>query len=393
MSWSCERDVLTTCIFLLLALTGPAWGGELRESLFAVTTTPAGRLVAVGEGAVVMTSDDGGASWNRSTLDSDAWLLDVAFADAEHGWIVGQAGMAWTTADGGVSWQPAAAAEGIPEGPAPLGPTPLGSALDGRRFYDSVDLPDGRVVTVGSRGLIAVGGREPVFPAAETRTRGARFLEASRALLGARYRDNPLGEGPDGKLDQDPRIDAEHFDCVTLIEHALAVTSAGSEDVLPVLDAIRYREGQPEYGNRHHFFVADWIPHNTWLVRDVTAEIAGEAARPLRRTIGRQRFFNDQGVENADLEDETRTITVLPAADIDGVRDRLTSGLVVVLIGRRSWLFAAHTGILVRPDEGPQILMRHASFRAGRVVDEDFFGYLRRRGPSVQAIQLLEIVD
>lgn len=226
----------------------------------------------------------------------------------------------------------------------------------------------------------------------ESRTRVERFLEASRALLGAPYREDPLGEGPGGAFDRDPRIDADHFDCVTLIEHALAVTLAGDGDLLPVLDAIRYRQGEPDYVGRHHFFVADWIPHNSWLVRDVTAEIAGEAARPLRRTVGRQRFFRDQDIES-DLEDETRTITVLPTADVDAVRDRLTSGLVVVLIGRRSWLFAAHTGILVRPEGSSQILMRHASFRAGRVVDEDFFGYLDRRGPSVLAIQLLEIVD
>lgn len=227
----------------------------------------------------------------------------------------------------------------------------------------------------------------------ESRTRVERFLEASRALLGVPYRDDPLGEGPGGAFDRDPRIDAGHFDCVTLIEHALAVTLAGGEDVLPVLDTIRYREGRPEYGNRHHFFVADWIPHNSWLVRDVTAEIAGAAARPLRRTIGRRKFFLNQGIEVADLADETRTVTVLPAADIDAVRDRLASGLVVVLIGRRSWLFATHTGIFVRPGDGSQILMRHASFRAGRVVDEDFFGYLQRRGASILGIQLLEVVD
>lgn len=225
---------------------------------------------------------------------------------------------------------------------------------------------------------------------AEAATRAERFVAASASLLGARYREDPLGEGPEGTVDRDPRIATDRFDCVTLVEHSLALALAESDaDVLPLLDKIRYREGRATFLDRHHFFVADWIPENRWLVRDVTAEIAGGAARPLVRTIDRRGFLAAHGVADAGAVNETLTVTMLPLAAVGGVRGRLDNGLVVVFIGRRPGLFAAHTGILVRAGAG----LRHANATRGRVVDEDFLRYLRRNRDRYVGVLLLRVVD
>ena len=49
-------------------------------------------------------SSDGGASWSEVQVPADR-LLDIHFVDAQRGWIVGGAGTVLSTSDGGLSWQ------------------------------------------------------------------------------------------------------------------------------------------------------------------------------------------------------------------------------------------------------------------------------------------------
>ena len=64
---------------------------------------------AVGEGQVIMRSEDGGSSWLRiydnRDLDVVAPLLDVLFLDEQNGFAVGAYGTLLTTTDGGQSWE------------------------------------------------------------------------------------------------------------------------------------------------------------------------------------------------------------------------------------------------------------------------------------------------
>lgn len=62
------------------------------------------RLVAVGERGHVLVSDDGG-QWQQVAAPTRAMLTRVVFVDAEHGWAVGHDGAVLTTADGGDSWE------------------------------------------------------------------------------------------------------------------------------------------------------------------------------------------------------------------------------------------------------------------------------------------------
>src|SRR5688500_1065101 len=62
------------------------------------------RLVAVGERGIVVTSDDGGASWTQSPVPVSSTLTAVSFAGAQRGWAVGHDGVILHSADGGRSW-------------------------------------------------------------------------------------------------------------------------------------------------------------------------------------------------------------------------------------------------------------------------------------------------
>ena len=63
------------------------------------------RLVAVGERGNVLYSTDSGASWTQVQVPTSANLTAVHFADERHGWAVGHDEVILRTEDGGDSWQ------------------------------------------------------------------------------------------------------------------------------------------------------------------------------------------------------------------------------------------------------------------------------------------------
>ncbi|HET7863088.1 MAG TPA: YCF48-related protein, partial [Burkholderiaceae bacterium] len=63
------------------------------------------RIVAVGERGTILWSDDDGASFRQAdAVPVSSTLTDVSFADAQHGWAVGHAGVVLHTADAGRTW-------------------------------------------------------------------------------------------------------------------------------------------------------------------------------------------------------------------------------------------------------------------------------------------------
>ena len=73
--------------------------------LQAVSFVDGSRGWLAGEGGLVLSSSDGGASWQRPTADfrSVEPFVDVSFADAAHGTVIGN-DRVLTTADGGATW-------------------------------------------------------------------------------------------------------------------------------------------------------------------------------------------------------------------------------------------------------------------------------------------------
>lgn len=74
-----------------------------RSPLIAVTTAGQ-RVVAVGLRGVIVTSDDGGATWQQAAVPVGNDLVGVSFPTPGKGWAVGHGGVVLHSADGGLSW-------------------------------------------------------------------------------------------------------------------------------------------------------------------------------------------------------------------------------------------------------------------------------------------------
>jgi len=135
-------------------------GSEKRAYLFAITGLDAKHLWAVGDRSMLVRSTDGGVTWTAQQVKmqsdlsggeglaaADPVFYDVAFVDAQRGWIVGEFGKILYTEDGGASWV-----------------EQNGSLLEGSGFFDPLDLPslfavdarDGQhVIASGLEGHVA----------------------------------------------------------------------------------------------------------------------------------------------------------------------------------------------------------------------------------------------
>ena len=82
------------------AATGP----RVAKALLLDATRAGERIVAVGERGIVLYSDNEGATWSQAAVPVDETLTSVNFADAQHGWATGHDAVILATQDGGASW-------------------------------------------------------------------------------------------------------------------------------------------------------------------------------------------------------------------------------------------------------------------------------------------------
>jgi photosystem II stability/assembly factor-like uncharacterized protein len=112
-------------------------GTKKPAYLFAVSGVDAQRLWAVGDRSTLVSTRDGGATWEYQKLKAseeegvaeelaaaDPVFYDVRFVDADRGWIVGEFGKIFHTTDGGVTWS-----------------EQNKTLLESSGFFDPLDLP------------------------------------------------------------------------------------------------------------------------------------------------------------------------------------------------------------------------------------------------------------
>ena len=75
------------------------------NTLRGVQFIDASRGWAVGDGGTIITTANGGTTWNSGYSTTSADLHAISFADAEHGWAVGAGGAIQATTDAGISWK------------------------------------------------------------------------------------------------------------------------------------------------------------------------------------------------------------------------------------------------------------------------------------------------
>jgi len=229
-----------------------------------------------------------------------------------------------------------------------------------------------------------------------------RLLAISARFLGTPYAHSPLGEGEG--FDPDPRFRLDEVDCLTFVETVMALAlSDTEEDVLHVLDSIRYR-GRPEYAARNHLMESQWLPSNIakgW-VRDATPSLGGPAARASEKVLGPEAWASTTGRALA-LPPGSRPVGHFPLGlvPVEAVRERAASwpsGTLLLLVREDApWRVTriSHLGFVVQKDG--RTYLRHATrgWKNG-VVDEEIGHLLTRHAHytwKVVGVSLWEVRD
>jgi hypothetical protein len=194
-----------------------------------------------------------------------------------------------------------------------------------------------------------------------------RMKLATDPLLDVDYLLDPMGEG--GGRDLDPLTRYDAFDCLTLVEEAMALSLPGDPaHGAEVRNGLRYGNEEPDYGTRNHFMELQWIPEavgSGWL-RDVTAEYGETVRFENKITTGvwkawpkRQLFqLTDEELPMGEM-----ALDVLPIDAAIEAANRVKPGSIIMSVREhRSWVpvWITHTGFTI-PSEGEAVMMRHAS--------------------------------
>lgn len=221
----------------------------------------------------------------------------------------------------------------------------------------------------------------------------ARLERVTRAFKDAPYVLSPLGEGPGGEVDTDPRLRLDAFDCTTFVETALALAlSPTLDDARAALDAIRYQRGEITFAARRHFPEAEWIPQlvQAGLLEDITRAVGGADVTIETKKLDASVWKKARHPGLPQLEDARIPAGVfsLPVWSLDAAArapERIPPGTILHLV-RKDFgsvpVRVSHQGIVLDVD-GKRVL-RHAADRLHhRVVDEPldaFFARMKKYG-------------
>ncbi len=214
----------------------------------------------------------------------------------------------------------------------------------------------------------------------------ARLLAASARFLGTPYGLSPLGEGTG--FDADPRLRWDRVDCVTFVEESLALALAHRpEEVLPRLDAIRYRDGRVGYETRNHLMEADWLPANAraGFARDVTLALGGADAVSAEKVLGEASWQSPEARALALPASVHATghygFGLLPLPHVGAHAGQFPSGTLLLVVREDSpsrVTRVSHLGLVVQ--DGGHTYLRHATSVGQRaVVDEELGHFLARQ--------------
>ena len=95
-------------IMIILFFTTPrlhaAGLGEIRGNLYDCAILASGEVLMVGDQGKIYRSAEGRTRWETVPSGTKSPLFSISFADADHGWIAGKAGLILNTHDGGTTW-------------------------------------------------------------------------------------------------------------------------------------------------------------------------------------------------------------------------------------------------------------------------------------------------
>ncbi|MBN1755357.1 DUF1460 domain-containing protein [bacterium] len=213
-----------------------------------------------------------------------------------------------------------------------------------------------------------------------------RIEEFSNFFLDYPYRLSPLGEGSEL-----PRYSFDYFDCMTFVETVLALALAPSpKEFLCLLDKLRYKNAEVGFFSRNHFVTADWLVNNRWCLENKTIELYPEAP-VCSRTIDKARFFSEKerAFEGLDLKPLKVDLPYIPVQLGPAPIPAAKLPLIALFVGKKPGLVVTHMGFLLAANSS--VILRHASSRTGKIVDQKFEEYMISRNDRIIGYSVIQV--
>lgn len=235
----------------------------------------------------------------------------------------------------------------------------------------------------------------------------------SKNFIGLPYGEGgPLGEGENGRYDQDPLYRFDTFDCTTYVETIVSLAQTTDVDSFERrMDEIRYENAEVDYLKRNHFTDLQWIPYNitNGLLKEINHLVLPKKERkvaealinlpgwlnkikieeirvPMASTSDRQNLLEELHAMSAQYSPIVAKVDYLPI-DTLVARPKLLklipNGSIVNFV-RPNWDLRdligthqniSHQGFVFQTKDGT--FLRHAS-TAGSVVNVLFLDYLKK---------------
>ena len=226
-------------------------------------------------------------------------------------------------------------------------------------------------------------------------------------LIDSPYKANTL-EGDQEYLS----INVHEFDCVTLVETAIALAktsvapSPSWRSFASNLESIRYRKGTMNgYSSRLHY-MTDWIADNVYRgnIKELTQEIEGattivKSLNYMSRHAEQYKALSDSAnlaeIKRVEMGYHSHRIPCLKPQHITkkSTINLLKDGDIIVILSKTDGLDASHLAIVHFVDGKPHII--HASTLHGKVTLENITlsDYLKRHARTAPGIRILRVRD
>jgi len=250
----------------------------------------------------------------------------------------------------------------------------------------------------------------------------------SKSFLDLPYGNGgPLGEGENGRYDQDPLYRFDAFDCTTFVE--TVVSLALSQEVNAFenqMDEIRYENGEIDYLKRNHFPSLQWIPNNVknGLLTEINSLVLPASERkmaeavidlpgwlkkikieeirvPMATQTERQNLLEELQSFATQYSPVIARLDFIPISALIArpeLLKRIPDGSIVNFV-RPNWdltdaigthMNVSHQGFIFKKKSG--IILRHAS-TTGKVMENSLLEYLKKfeNHPTLKGIHLMQI--
>ena len=214
---------------------------------------------------------------------------------------------------------------------------------------------------------------------------GKSIEETSAQFLGAAYAGGCLGEGQNGKYDQDPLCRFDQFDCQTFVETVIAMNRSKDQASFErEMNQVRYYNGVIDYHTRLHFSETQWVPENErrGYFKDVTEEFL--PCNEELVTVDMKKWYQAKAITDLKVDHPTEELlkewqttaegmdadeinfTYLRVQDIDqALLDSIPNASIIIFVKKNtsdvgtSPIMVTHMGFVIDTPSGK--VLRHAT--------------------------------